>query len=208
MIFEVSAIDGNPILVDWHGNELLKGYSYFSFSDSGNYFVAKKNYSDPTELFTINGAEVIGVNGNADGTGAVSMPEAEEPETQQTDAPAEAETEAPQEMEQIPETQAETAVAEVTETEAPAATEVPAATGGSKEEILPLLQSASSLVEADAAANKAAVLTLLTQAKEKAEGSYPDAASVIGGAITLLDTDSPDGASVLALLNSATTILG
>lgn len=130
------------------------------------------------------------------------MPEAEEPETQQTDAPAEAETEAPQEMEQIPETQAETAAAEVTETEAPAAT------GGSKEEILPLLQSASSLIEADAAANKAAILTLLTQAKEKAEGSYPDVASVIGGAITLLDTDSPDGASVLALLNSAGTILG
>ena len=202
MIFEVSAIDGNPILVDWHGNELLKGYSYFSFSDSGNYFVAKKNYSDPTELFTINGAEVIGVNGNAGGTGAVSMPEAEEPEVQQTEAPAEAETEAPQEMEQIPETQAETAAAEVTETEAPTAT------GGSKEEILPLLQSASALAEADAAANKAAILTLLTQAKEKAEGSYPDAASVIGGAITLLDTDSPDGASVLALLNSATTILG
>ena len=94
------------------------------------------------------------------------------------------------------------AAAEVTETEAPAAT------GGSKEEILPLLQSASALAEADAAANKAAILTLLTQAKEKAEGSYPDAASVIGGAITLLDTDSPDGASVLALLNSATTILG
>ena len=91
---------------------------------------------------------------------------------------------------------------EVTETEAPAAT------GGSKEEILPLLQSASALTEADAAANKAAILTLLTQAKEKAEGSYPDAASVIGGAITLLDTDSPDGASVLSLLNSATTILG
>ena len=87
-------------------------------------------------------------------------------------------------------------------------TEAPAATGGSKEEILPLLQSASALAEADAAANKAAILTLLTQAKEKAEGSYPDAASVIGGAITLLDTDSPDGASVLALLNSATTILG
>ena len=127
MIFEVSTIDGNPILVDWHGNELLKGYSYFSFSDSGNYFVAKKNYSDPTELFTINGAEVIGVNGNAGGTGAVSMPEAEEPEVQQTEAPAEAETEAPQEMEQIPETQAETAAAEVTETEAPTAT------GGSKE---------------------------------------------------------------------------
>ena len=130
------------------------------------------------------------------------MPEATEPETQQTEAPAEAETEAPQEMEQIPETQAETAAAEVAETEAPAAT------GGSKEEILPLLQSASALVEADAAANKAAILTLLTQAKEKAEGSYPDAASVIGGAITLLDTDSPDSASVLALLNSATTILG
>ena len=66
-------------------------------------------------------------------------------------------------MEQIPETQAETAAAEVTETEAPAAT------GGSKEEILPLLQSASALTEADAAANKAAILTLLTQAKEKAE---------------------------------------
>lgn len=202
MIFEVSTIDGNPILVDWHGNELLKGYSYYSFSDSGNYFVTKKTYADPTELFTINGAEVIGVNGNAGGTGAVSMPEATEPETQQTEAPAEAETEAPQEMEQIPETQAETAAAEVAETEAPAAT------GGSKEEILPLLQSASALVEADAAANKAAILTLLTQAKEKAEGSYPDAASVIGGAITLLDTDSPDSASVLALLNSASTILG
>ena len=103
--------------------------------------------------------------------------------------------------EQIPETQP------ATEGE-PVVTDTPAAEGGSRDEILPLLQSASALVTADVAANKAAAATLLTQAKEKADSDYPAAGSIIGAAITLLDTDSPDGSSVATLIQSAIDAIG
>ena len=64
------------------------------------------------------------------------------------------------------------------------------------------------LVTADVAANKTAITTLLTQAKEKADSDYPAAGSLIGTAITLLDTDSPDGSSVATLIQSAMDAIG
>ena len=90
----------------------------------------------------------------------------------------------------------------------PVVTDTPAAEDGSRDEILPLLQSASALVTADVAANKAAAATLLTQAKEKADSDYPAAGSLIGAASTLLDTDSPDGSSVATLIQSAIDAIG
>ena len=58
------------------------------------------------------------------------------------------------------------------------------------------------------AANKTAITTLLTQAKEKADSDYPAAGSLIGTAITLLDTDSSDGSSVATLIQSAMDAIG
>lgn len=93
------------------------------------------------------------------------MTEAAEPETQAAEAPETEGTPEPQ-----PETEA-AATQPATDGE-PVVTDTPAAEGGSRDEILPLLQSASSLVTADVAANKTATTTLLTQAKEKADSDY------------------------------------
>ena len=83
------------------------------------------------------------------------------------------------ETEGTPEPQPETeaAVTQPATDGEPVVTDTPAEEGGSRDEILPLLQSASSLVTADVAANKTAITTLLTQAKEKADSDYPAAGS-------------------------------
>ncbi len=201
LLFVVSSVDGATSLVDWHGNEILSGYYNYSFSDSGNYFIAKKDYSNPSELFTVNGAQVIGINGNTEAAEAIPMTEAAEPENQAAEAPETEGTPEPQ-----PETEA--AVTQPATDGEPVVTDTPAEEGGSRDEILPLLQSASSLVTADVAANKTAITTLLTQAKEKADSDYPAAGSLIGTAITLLDTDSPDGSSVATLIQSAMDAIG
>lgn len=192
LLYVTYTIDNKTILVDWHGNELLKDYSDYSFAESGKYFIAHKSYSDPYELFSVNGAEVIGVAGNvitSDNTNA----------TNETKSETELTTEK-QEAPEIKDTEPETNVD--VETSAETIQE-----DTSNSDIIQLLESSVALIESDINTNKAAITTLLGQAKIKADVANSGVASVIGSAVTLLDVETPDANSVLSLVNSAISMM-
>ncbi len=71
-----------------------------------------------------------------------------------------------------------------------------------------LLESAITLAGTDAAANKDAILSLLNNAASAVEESRPDIKAVIDSAVTLMNTEGVDGEAVVAVLESAKSLLG
>lgn len=233
LLYRVYNDDYEYVIVDWHGNEIVNGAESCSFSESGKYILIQMDYDGPVELYTIDGAEIVGAAGNAaapedgqeapesEGAAGADETEAAAPQSggdaAQTEGAAPAEDTAPAENDAQTEAAAQTedaAPAEdtaQTEDAAPAEDTAPAEDGtqaaGSAEEISQLLLSASALVQVDLAANKAAVGELLKQAQAKAETDYPSAAAIIGSVVTLLDSESTDAASVTTLIDSAITLL-
>ena len=66
----------------------------------------------------------------------------------------------------------------------------------------------SKVIDMSDVMNSGGMAARIAQAKEKADSDYPAAGSLIGTAITLLDTDSPDGSSVATLIQSAMDAIG
>ena len=195
LLFVTYTIDNKTVLLDWHGNEVLKGYTDYSFSESGKYFIAHQNYNDPYELFTVNGAEVVGVLGNT--VNNVNTDSAEQSEVETSTSTEE------DEMQEAENTKSETENIVEEEKDDTDASEV-----SSDNDIAKLLESALALVETDASTNKVAITTLLEQAKTTAESDNNAVTSIIGSAVTLMDVENPDANSVSALINSALSMLG
>ena len=139
-------------LIDWHGNVVFPcEYRSIEFSGDGQYvLVSPESYGD-MEIYTINEAqaavpaEAPAAEASASGLGSLTVPNVDfSAFSQSAQAPAE-----------VPAAEAPTA-------EAPAASE-PAASG-SNAAVITILQSAQALLNADAAANAAAVSALIDSA--------------------------------------------
>ena len=209
LLFVTSTVDGEEVLLDWHGNEVLKGYQNYSFSDNGKYFIAQQSYDKPYELFTINGAEVVGVSGDTVSNESVNSTAVSETETEITAESAESESQAAGTRHDESETEAnveEKKDAATTETASKDSADT-TTEAASNDDAAVLLESAITLVEADAAANKTEIVTLLDLAKTKAGSDNDAVSSIIGSAITLMNVENPDANSVSALLKSALAML-
>lgn len=71
-----------------------------------------------------------------------------------------------------------------------------------------LIDSAITLANTDAAANKDAIISVLSSAADALAQSKPEVKTVIDSAISLMNADNIDGGSVANVLNSAKTLLG
>ena len=80
LFYAVTDINGNSSLVDWHGNEVIKSYYNISFAQSGKYFIVQEDYDSPSELYVVDGAEVIGVGGNKEESDTKTTKETEKQE--------------------------------------------------------------------------------------------------------------------------------
>lgn len=82
------------------------------------------------------------------------------------------------------------------------------AASGDLSSVAGLIDSAITLANTDAAANKDAIISVLSGAASSLAESRPEVKAVIDSAISLLNSDSVDGASVATILNSAKALLG
>ena len=71
-----------------------------------------------------------------------------------------------------------------------------------------LIDSAITLANTDAAANKDAIIGILTSAATSLAESKPEVKAVLDSAISMMNSDAVDGASVATILNSVKTLLG
>ncbi len=108
---------------------------------------------------------------------------------------------------------AEEAPAEEAPAEEAPAQEAPAEEGGEAaaadtSAIAGLIDSAITLANTDAAANKDAIRNLLQSAADQIAQSRPEVKTILDSALSLLDGESVDGASIATVLSSAKTLLG
>lgn len=187
----------NHSLVDWHGNVLLENYFNCSFSGDGNYILVQPEYLSPYVLYTIDGAEVVGVMGDKLDAGS----EREE----NTEANAVDNTE--EVAEDIPETDTEETESAVNETE-PASDDNSSYNANSSDSIdaSKLLQTVQTLLTVDFETNKTAIAELLKQSKEMLETDN-GAAEILDSAITLLDAGVGDANTIQTLISSALELM-
>ena len=94
--------------------------------------------------------------------------------------------------------------------EAPAAEDAPAGDGAGADlsSVAALIDSAVTLANSDAGANKDAIISVLNKASEALADSKPEVKAVIDSALALMQSDSVDGSAVATVLNGAKALIG
>ena len=192
-LFKVTDENYNYGVIDWHG-EVVVPCEYYGveLSGDGQYLLVDVDYST-SKLYAI-----------SDGT-PVAQAEAPATETQtaQGGVSAAAGRASAGVQAALSALQGDASAAQETE----AVTEAPAEqTSGANAAVVTLIDSATAMLDADAAANKAAVSGLLTSATTLlGEGS---ASTMISSALTLLEVDAAaNAASIKTILETVKTML-
>ena len=183
-------------IIDWHGNVILPcQYTDISTSADGQYVLVGVDY-DRSELYQL-------IYPDAGAAAAVPAPEAPVEEAPAPEAPVEEAPapEAPVEEAPAPEAPVEEAPAPEAPVEEAPAPEAPAADNSA---VIGLLNSAITLLNADASANAGSIVTILNSAVASLGGGNESVAGLLNSAITLLNADAAANASsVVTILNSA-----
>ena len=228
-LFWATSGDSGSNLIDWHGNVLFENVAHMDVSYDDRYILVQETYDSEPQLYTVDGAAVEGVSTAGAAAGgkedeseaAAAKEETDETEAAQTEA---AETEAVKDeagktdaagSDAAKDDADETEAAAKSETDAKDAAQTEAAeTDAAKDEAgeggsaaAGILASAQSLVDADIEANSASILVLLQQAQTVLKSENPDAAMIIGSAVTLLEAGGADAATITTLMNSALEML-
>ena len=187
MYYSVTDADYNYGVIDWHGNVIVEvKYNEVELSGDGQYLLIQADYNSPYELLKLTYTpDNAPAQADAQDAGT-SLAVAEDPDAAQ-DAAAEGSQDAPAEDAAAP-------------AEAEGAADFSVVAG--------LIDSAITLANSDAAANKDAIISVLSNAADALAQSKPEVKTVIDSAITLMNSDSIDGASVATVLNSAKALLG
>lgn len=228
----VEAVSGNErVVLDWHGNVLFEDYELISASWDGKFIVVNRDFNSPSEVYAVDGASVEeAVAAEAAVTEMVKETAAPaETETEAENPAAEAPV---TERASTEETSAEPPAAEETEAETPTAeipaAEVPekvqateeaspdgaaadscseAAEGASASPAESLLSSILLLLEQDLEGNQANIVELLKSVKTMLDAENPEAAVLIGSAITLMQAEPEDASAAVTLINSALSLM-
>ena len=180
MYYSVTDADYNYGVIDWHGNVIAEvKYNEVDLSGDGQYLLVQEDYNSPCELLKLTYTpDNAPAQTDAQDAGT-SLAVAEDPDAAQE----------PQ--------------------DAPAADAAAPADGAEDFSVVAgLIDSAITLANSDAAANKDAIISVLSNAADALAQSKPEVKTVIDSAITLMNSDSIDGASVATVLNSAKALLG
>ncbi len=180
MYYSVTDADYNYGVIDWHGNVIVEvKYNEVDLSGDGQYLLVQEDYNSPCELLKLTYTpDNAPAQTDAQDAGT-SLAVAEDPDAAQE----------PQ--------------------DAPAADAAAPADGAEDFSVVAgLIDSAITLANSDAAANKDAIISVLSNAADALAQSKPEVKTVIDSAITLMNSDSIDGASVATVLNSAKALLG
>ena len=82
------------------------------------------------------------------------------------------------------------------------------AAGADLSSVAALIDSAVTLANSDAGANKDAIISVLNKASEALAESKPEVKAVIDSALALMQSDSVDGSAVATVLNGAKALIG
>ena len=191
-------------VIDWHGNVLFEDISDAEVSYDDQYMLIWKDYGDTAELYGIDGAQLPEIAG---GTETGTVPETQAPETQAPEAEP-----APEEQTQEASAPAENPQEAADEGQQAGSDTVPADGGdapqaGETDSLKILLSQALSLTESDFDGQKDQILSILKGADQLALQSKPDAASVIGSAVILIEGGAGSADTVTTLINSAIGML-
>lgn len=192
MFYRVANADGLVGMIDWHGNEVLPcEFSSLSLSGDGQYVLVDSADYKSCSIYKLTYAEAGAAASEEAAPEEASAEETVAGEGANADSAASAE-------ETVAGEGADVDSAESAE-EAPADAEA----SGDAASVVTVLESAVTLLQADAAANKDAVIGLLDGATALLGPDHP-ATAVINGAVALLEQDAAaNGASAVTVLESA-----
>lgn len=184
-------------LIDWHGEVLVEDIYSADVSADDQYLILQMDYSEPFELYTIDGAPKP--------EGQTALQAQTESSVQETEAEVQEKQTDPE-----PETAAAQDTAPTAETaaapKADSGSTQQAGAGASSEAAI-LLSSAGTLLDGGLETNGAAISTILNQAKTSLEADNPEAAALVGSAAALIDAGSADVNSISTLLSTAQTMI-